>query len=59
MNKRIAWALFGIGTVIAISGGAKLPVEGTDWPDTVVLFLGGAVLAAGGVDEELRLFEAH
>lgn len=49
MYKKIAWALFGVGTAIAISGGAKLPAEGSDWPDTVRMFLVGALLAAVGV----------
>jgi len=47
--KLLSWALFAVGTLIAISGGAKMPAAGAKWPDTVPLFIAGAVLAAAGV----------
>jgi len=41
--------LFTIGIIIAISGGAKLPEEGQDWPDSVPIFLVGAALSVVGL----------
>ena len=42
-------ALFALGIVLAISGGAKLPDEGQDWPDSLPIFLVGAGLAVVGL----------
>ena len=47
--KNIAYAAFGIGVMLSISGAAKMPVEGSDYPDTVPVFLAGAILAIIGV----------
>jgi hypothetical protein len=41
--------IFAIGIVIAIMGAAKVPAEGSDWPDTLVLFSVGSVIAIIGL----------
>ena len=40
---------FMIGIAIAISGGAKMPIEGEKWPDTVPLFIVGILVAVIGL----------
>ena len=47
--KRVGFALFAIGMLIGISSAAKMPAEGQSWPDTIGVFLTGAVMAAIGV----------
>ena len=41
--------VFGIGIMIAISGGAKVPDKVGEWPDSVPIFLVGAVLSVIGL----------
>ncbi len=41
--------IFGVGVMIAISGGAKVPDKVGEWPDSVPIFLVGAVLAVIGL----------
>lgn len=44
----IGFAVFAIGVALAVVGGAKAPVEGSDWPDTMLLFgIGTAVSIVG------------
>jgi len=47
--KHAGVALFAIGILIGISGGAKMPAESQRWPDTIGIFLTGAIMAAIGV----------
>ena len=47
--NRIAAALGGVGIMIAISGGAKVPEKTGEWPDSWPIFLVGAVLALVGL----------
>jgi len=41
--------LFGLGIIIAISGGAKVPEKIGEFPDTLPVFLVGAVMATVGL----------
>ena len=47
--KILAYLFFALGTMIAISGGAKMPKPEETFPDTFPIFIGGAILAAVGV----------
>jgi hypothetical protein len=47
--NRVAPALFGLGIMIAISGGAKVPEKMGEWPDSWPVFLVGAIMALIGV----------
>ncbi len=49
MVGRIAPILFGVGIMVAISGGAKVPAKTGEWPDSWPIFLVGAVLATVGL----------
>ena len=40
--------LFFVGILVAISGSAKMPAEGADFPDTTGIFIAGAVVAILG-----------
>ena len=46
--SQVGFLVFVVGIAIAISGGAKLPVDG-DWPDTVPLFLVGCAISLLGL----------
>lgn len=41
--------VFAIGIIISILGAAKVPAEGSKWPDTLVLFSIGAAIAIAGL----------
>jgi len=41
--------LFGLGVVVAIASSAKMPAEGTSWPDTVLVFVIAALSCALGI----------
>lgn len=47
LNPGIALFVLGIGATII--GGAKAPFEGQTWPDTLPLFLGGALVTIIGL----------
>lgn len=47
LNPGIALFVLGIGATII--GGAKAPLEGQTWPDTLPLFLGGTLLTIIGL----------
>lgn len=47
--QKIGFGTFVAGIAIAISGGAKLPAEGAEWPTTVPVFLVGCVVALVGL----------
>ncbi len=49
MNPFIGPALFAVGIMVAISGGAKLADKIGAWPDSTPIFIGGAVVAAVGL----------
>ncbi len=49
MMKKVAPAIFGVGIMAAISGGAKVPAKIGEWPDSVPIFLVGAVIALIGL----------
>lgn len=41
--------LFGVGIIIAISGGAQIPADGDTWPDSTPVFLVGVGIALAGL----------
>lgn len=43
--KQVPPILFGLGVIIAISGGARVPLAGDQWPTTWPMFAGGMALA--------------
>lgn len=45
----LGFLLFAVGIVLAVVGGAKAPVEGTDWPDTLLLFGAGVAVGITGL----------
>jgi hypothetical protein len=49
MSALIPPVLFGLGIMIAISGGAKVPEKVGEWPDSVPIFIVGAVIATIGL----------
>jgi hypothetical protein len=49
MKGKIGFALFSIGIAIGVTGGAKAPVEGSTWPDTLVVFALGAGVSIVGL----------
>ena len=49
MKSKIGFALFAIGVAVAVTGGAKAPAEGADWPDTLLVFGVGVVFAIVGL----------
>lgn len=49
MGYPLAYILFAVGTLIAISGAAKLPEQTGGWPDTLAVFIVGAVISAAGL----------
>ena len=49
MKSNIGFALFAIGVAVAVTGGAKAPAEGANWPDTLLVFGIGVVVAIVGL----------
>jgi len=47
--KRYGMALYMLGIALAVIGGAKLPLNGDIWPDTLFLFNDGVILALLGL----------
>jgi hypothetical protein len=47
--KAFACSLFGVGLLVAISGGAKMPDAGLRWPSTLPISIAGAIAAIAGV----------
>jgi hypothetical protein len=47
--KILGYLLFTVGVLLGIAGSAKLPAEGSDWPDTWPIALVGVVLGIVGV----------
>ena len=47
--SKAGFLIFIVGIATAISGGAKMPIDGTKWPDTVPLFLVGCVISILGL----------
>lgn len=48
VSQTQAMVLFFGGLTVAIIGAAKMPVDGAEWPDTLPLFVAGAVVSAIG-----------
>ena len=46
---QVAPFLFGLGVIVAIAAAAKMPVEGSSWPDTLPIFSVSAVICALGI----------
>ena len=49
MKGQHGFIIFSVGIILAIVGASKAPAEGSAWPDTVPVFLAGALLAAVGL----------
>lgn len=49
MKAKIGFGLFSLGVAIGVTGGAKAPVEGQTWPDTLLIFGFGVGLAVVGL----------
>lgn len=47
--EKAAPVIFGVGVMIAISGGAQVPAKAGEWPPSVPIFVVGAVIAAIGL----------
>ena len=47
--KSIAFAVYVLGLLAAVSAAAKLPASASRWPDTLPLFAAGFLLACGGL----------
>ena len=57
--KAVWPVIFGLGIILAISGGAQMPAEGQQWPDTVPLFLVGVVVSIAGLIGWRRVRSQH
>jgi hypothetical protein len=49
MKASQGFIIFSVGIVLAIVGASKVPLDGSEWPDTVPVFLAGSLLAAIGL----------
>ena len=49
MGRLVGIILFGAGIIVAIASGAKLPVEGKEWPDTTTLWILASIVSAFGI----------
>lgn len=47
--QNIGFGVFVVGIAVAISGGAKLPESGAEWPTTVPMFLLGCLISVVGL----------
>ena len=47
--QKAGFGVFVVGIAVAISGGAKLPEVGSEWPTTVPLFMVGCVISVVGL----------
>ncbi len=47
--SRAGFLTFVVGIAVAISGAAKLPIDGNKWPDTLGLFFTGCVITIVGL----------
>jgi hypothetical protein len=47
--KHIGFGLFSLGTIVAVTAGAKAPAKIGEWPDTLPVFIVGALVCIVGL----------